>query len=50
MKGLTMDEIKIGDKGPFTKTISRERCFGYAGITGDLNPAHVNKIEGTKYV
>lgn len=22
MKGLTMDEIKIGDKGAFTKTIA----------------------------
>ncbi len=45
MKGLTMDEIKIGDKGSFTKTISESDVYGYAGITGDLNPAHVNKIE-----
>ncbi|MBU3143324.1 MaoC family dehydratase [Clostridium sp. CF012] len=45
MKGLTMKEINIGDKGSFEKTISESDVYLYAGITGDLNPAHINQRE-----
>lgn len=43
MKGLTMAEIKIGDSATFTKTVSEVDVYGYAGITGDFNPAHINE-------
>jgi len=45
MKGLTMKELNIGDKEDFEKTISEADVYLYAGITGDLNPAHINQRE-----
>lgn len=43
MKGKTIQELKIGDKDFVQKTISETDVYLYAGITGDLNPAHVNE-------
>ena len=45
MKGLTMKDLNIGDKDYFEKTISESDVYLYAGITGDLNPAHINQRE-----
>ena len=45
MKGLTVKEINIGDKASFQKTITETDVYLYAGITGDLNPAHINQVE-----
>ena len=45
MKGLTMKDLNIGDKDSFEKTISESDVYLYAGITGDLNPAHINQRE-----
>ena len=45
MKGLTMNELNIGDKDSFEKTVSESDVYLYAGITGDLNPAHINERE-----
>jgi 3-hydroxybutyryl-CoA dehydratase len=45
MKGKTISEIKIGDKASISKTISETDVYLYAGITGDLNPAHINEEE-----
>lgn len=45
MKGLTMKQLNIGDKDSFEKTISESDVYLYAGITGDLNPAHINQRE-----
>lgn len=36
------EEIRIGDKASFTKTISESDVYQFAGITGDFNPVHVN--------
>ena len=36
-------EIKVGDKACVEKTISESDVYLFAGITGDLNPAHVNE-------
>lgn len=36
------EEIQIGDKASFTKTISESDVYQFAGITGDFNPVHVN--------
>lgn len=43
-----MDQIKIGDSASFTKTITESDVYTYAGITGDLNPAHINEVEAGK--
>lgn len=48
MKGLTINEINIGDKAAFQKTITETDVYLYAGITGDLNPAHINQVEAEK--
>ena len=36
------DEIQIGEKATFGKTITEADVFAFAGITGDFNPLHVN--------
>lgn len=41
--GYTYEEIKIGDKASFEKTVTETDIYLYAGITGDLNPAHINQ-------
>lgn len=40
----TYDEIQIGDSATFTKTISESDVYLFAGITGDLNPAHTDAV------
>lgn len=36
---------RIGAKASFSKTIAECDVYGFAGITGDLNPLHVNEEE-----
>ena len=43
MIGKTIKELKIGESAEFTKTISESDVYLYAGVTGDLNPAHINE-------
>lgn len=43
MNGKDINELKIGDEASFSKTISESDVYLYAGVTGDLNPAHVNE-------
>ncbi len=40
----TYDQLQIGDSASFTKTVSEADVYLFAGITGDLNPAHVNAV------
>lgn len=40
------DEIKIGDKAHFTKTITQADVILYAGLSGDFNPVHMDKTYG----
>jgi 3-hydroxybutyryl-CoA dehydratase len=42
MKGKTISEITIGMTDSFQKTITETDVIIYSGITGDLNPAHIN--------
>lgn len=44
----TIDTINVGDFATFAKTISESDVYMYAGISGDLNPAHVNAVEAEK--
>lgn len=48
MIGKTINEIKAGDFAEFAKTISESDVYMYAGITGDLNPAHINEAYAQK--
>lgn len=45
MHGKTISEIKVGDTASFEKTVSETDVYLFAGITGDLNPAHINQRE-----
>lgn len=42
MVELTYDEIKIGDDASLSRTITEAHIVNYAGITGDMNPIHVD--------
>ena len=42
MIGKTIEELNIGDWAQFQKTVTETDIYLYAGITGDLNPAHIN--------
>ena len=48
MKGKSIDELKIGDASEFTKTIGESDVYLYAGLTGDMNPAHINEVYAEK--
>ena len=41
--GKSMEEINIGDKASFSKTITDTEIILYSGITGDFNPLHVDE-------
>ena len=43
-KRKTFQEISIGDEACFSKTISETDVYLYAGITGDFNPVHVDRV------
>ena len=37
------EDIEIGDRSTFSKTISEADIFAFCGITGDFNPVHVDE-------
>lgn len=38
----TFDDFQVGDKAGFAKTITDAEVCLFAGITGDLNPLHID--------
>jgi 3-hydroxybutyryl-CoA dehydratase len=38
------DELQVGATAAFTKTIGESDIYLFAGITGDLNPAHIDAV------
>lgn len=44
----TYDELQIGDSASFTKTLSETDIYLFAGITGDMNPAHVDAVSASE--
>ena len=42
MRSHTIGELTLGDSATFRKTISESDVYLFAGITGDLNPVHVD--------
>ena len=45
---MTIQEINIGDSTSVSKTITETDVYLFAGLTGDLNPAHVNQEASAK--
>lgn len=43
MGGLSIEKLEIGMSSNFSKTITECDIYGFAGITGDFNPAHINQ-------
>jgi 3-hydroxybutyryl-CoA dehydratase len=43
MIGKTIDQLNAGDAAAFSKTVSESDVYLFAGVTGDLNPAHINE-------
>lgn len=43
MPGKTISEITINESAEFAKTIAEADIYLFAGVTGDLNPAHINE-------
>ena len=48
MIGKTIEELRIGESSEFSKTVSESDVYLYAGITGDLNPAHIDERYASK--
>lgn len=42
------EDIKVGERASFSKTISEADVYAFAGICGDFNPVHVNEVEASK--
>ncbi len=42
-KDVKFVDIQIGDKACLSKTVTEFDVYGFAGITGDFNPVHINK-------
>lgn len=45
-----MGKVVIGDQAEFTKTISESDVYLFSGITGDMNPVHINAVDAEKTV
>ncbi|WP_411680556.1 MaoC family dehydratase [Clostridium thailandense] len=43
MKGLKINELSVGQTASFSKTITESDVYLFAGVTGDINPAHLNE-------
>ena len=37
-----IEQLEIGQNAEFSKTISETQLYLFAGVTGDMNPAHIN--------
>jgi 3-hydroxybutyryl-CoA dehydratase len=42
MTELCYEDIKVGDEASLTRTITETHIVTYAGLTGDMNPVHVD--------
>jgi 3-hydroxybutyryl-CoA dehydratase len=43
MTGKTFDQLTVGDTDRFSKTVTDADIYLFAGVTGDLNPAHIDE-------
>ena len=47
MRGITYDELNVGDKADFSKTITESDIHSFSAISGDFNPIHVDEVYAT---
>jgi len=40
--GKTVEELNVGDKAYFTKTVTEYDIYSFAGVSGDFNPSHTD--------
>lgn len=45
---MTINEMSVGQSASFTKTVTETDVYMFAGISGDLNPAHVDEVSSSK--
>jgi 3-hydroxybutyryl-CoA dehydratase len=50
MTELCYEDIKVGDEASLTRTITETHIVTYAGLTGDMNPVHVDAEYAAKSV
>jgi 3-hydroxybutyryl-CoA dehydratase len=43
MMGRTFDQLEIGDTDRFSKTVTETDIYLFAGVSGDMNPAHIDE-------
>lgn len=43
MTGKTINEINLGDKASYNRTVTEADVVLFGGVSGDLNPAHFNE-------
>lgn len=48
MQGYSAEKLSVGQSACFTKTITEHDVYTFAGVTGDLNPAHINEVYAEK--
>jgi 3-hydroxybutyryl-CoA dehydratase len=44
MIGKTYDRLVVGESAQFSKTVTDADIYLFAGITGDVNPAHIDEV------
>ncbi|MDR1686347.1 MAG: MaoC family dehydratase [Desulfovibrio sp.] len=44
MRGRTYDEIAVGDKASFSKTVTESDIHSFSAMTADFNPIHVDEV------
>ena len=44
----TIEALKIGDFEEFSKTVSESDIYLFAGVSGDMNPAHIDEQYAAK--
>jgi 3-hydroxybutyryl-CoA dehydratase len=42
LRGLYIEDLKVGQTAVFAKTVTETDIILFAGVTGDLNPVHLN--------
>lgn len=45
---LAYEDIKVGDEASLTRTITEAHIVMYAGLTGDMNPVHMDAEDAAK--
>jgi 3-hydroxybutyryl-CoA dehydratase len=45
---MSFEDLAIGQTAEFSKTVTETDVVLYAGITGDLNPAHIDQVAAEK--